>query len=238
MNTRYQLVNERRIGEHVLKPNVRIVAMGNREGDRGVTSRQPAPLANRFTHVEAVVDRDAFVHYAERIGLSDECIGFYHFRPELLSTFDPTKADKAFATPRSSEKAWRYYKAEIPLETKRAAISGAVGEGVASEIWAFVGVWREVMKLLPEVVKNPTSAATPTELSMRYAMTTYLVGVVVEAAKKGKTKSMLAPVDIYMRRLDADFQLLFWRLLINREKSVASTTQFTRFAEENTFFAK
>ena len=44
----YQLVLNRRIGQYVLPKNVRIIAAGNRETDRGVTFRMPAPLANRL----------------------------------------------------------------------------------------------------------------------------------------------------------------------------------------------
>ena len=47
----YQLVLNRRIGQYILPDNVRIIAAGNRETDRGVTYRMPAPLANRFRPV-------------------------------------------------------------------------------------------------------------------------------------------------------------------------------------------
>ncbi len=44
----YQLVLNRRVGTYYLPDNVLIVAAGNRESDKGVTYRMPAPLANRF----------------------------------------------------------------------------------------------------------------------------------------------------------------------------------------------
>ena len=43
----YQLVLNRRVGAYTLPDNVVLVAAGNREGDKGVTYRMPAPLANR-----------------------------------------------------------------------------------------------------------------------------------------------------------------------------------------------
>jgi len=43
----YQLINERRVGEHELMGNVRIVAAANRESDRGVSTRMPAPAPMR-----------------------------------------------------------------------------------------------------------------------------------------------------------------------------------------------
>ena len=47
----YQLILNRRVGQYVLPDNVIIVAAGNREADKGVTYRMPAPLANRFIHL-------------------------------------------------------------------------------------------------------------------------------------------------------------------------------------------
>ena len=47
----YQLVLNKRIGQYNLPTNVKIVAAGNRETDRGVTYRMPSPLANRFRPV-------------------------------------------------------------------------------------------------------------------------------------------------------------------------------------------
>ncbi len=235
----YQLVNERRVGEHKLMDNVRVVAMGNREGDRGVTSKQPLPLANRFTHVELVVDRDAWIDYAVAVSLPEECVGFYMFRPALLTTFDPAKMDKAFATPRSSEKAWRYYgDAELPLDVKQIAMAGAVGEGVAAEIWAFVKVWREVVKLLPEILKNPSTAKVPTEASMQYALTTYLSGVACENAANGKLKDVLPAIDTYVGRMTADFQATFWSLSGRRDKRIMSTKEFSDFAVRNKGLAR
>ena len=47
----YQLILNRKVGTYKLPDNVMIVAAGNREADKGVTYRMPAPLANRFIHL-------------------------------------------------------------------------------------------------------------------------------------------------------------------------------------------
>ena len=52
----YQLILNRRVGQYHLPEGVSIVAAGNRDSDKGVTYRMPAPLANRFVHVELRVD--------------------------------------------------------------------------------------------------------------------------------------------------------------------------------------
>jgi len=60
----YQLILNRRVGTYVLPKGVDVVAAGNREGDRGVTYRMPAPLANRFVHLEMKVDFDDWQDWA------------------------------------------------------------------------------------------------------------------------------------------------------------------------------
>ena len=60
----YQLVLNRRVGTYRLPDNVIVVAAGNREADKGVTYRMPAPLANRFVHLELRVDFDDWFQWA------------------------------------------------------------------------------------------------------------------------------------------------------------------------------
>ena len=44
----FQLCLERKIGEYALPPGAAVIACGNREQDRSIVHRMPAPLANRF----------------------------------------------------------------------------------------------------------------------------------------------------------------------------------------------
>ena len=78
----YQLINDRAVGEHELMDNVVVIAAGNRDGDKGVTNRMPAPLANRFTHAEIDVDTDAWCYWAQNKGLSPMGLAFIQFRKE------------------------------------------------------------------------------------------------------------------------------------------------------------
>jgi len=43
----YQLILNRKVGQYVLPDNVLIVAAGNRDADKGVTSRMPAPVGKK-----------------------------------------------------------------------------------------------------------------------------------------------------------------------------------------------
>ena len=97
----YQLILNRRVGTYRLPDGVDVVAAGNREGDRGVTYRMPAPLANRFVHLEAKVDFDDWQEWAVNNNIHPEVVGYVGFAKQDLYDFDPKSSSKAFATPRS-----------------------------------------------------------------------------------------------------------------------------------------
>lgn len=218
-----QLINERRVGEHELLPNVRIVAMGNREGDRGVANRMPTTVANRLTHVEIQPDVDAYCEYRAGKGCKPEEIAFYQFRKELLCTFDPNSPEKAFATPRTSERAWSYYADDaMPERVKEAAMAGAVGDGVAAEAWGFIRIWRSLTPV-KEIIKHPLDIKIPDEASVQYAMAVSVSGALDRATAK--------PLCAFLNRMAPEFNVLAWQLAIKRDREMFDTQEYLEFAQ-------
>ena len=219
-----QLINEGRIGEHELLPNVRIVAAGNRDSDRAATNRMPTTVANRFTHAEVVTDVDAWCHWATKKGLPAVGVAFMQFRKNLLSTFDPSKSDKAFATPRTWEKALRYFaKDSIPTDIKQAAMTGAVGEGPANEFWGFVDIWHKMIPM-SAIEKDPSGVKLPEEAAMRYAVSVAVSGTM--------TKKNTAPFNTFLMRMDPEFSILAWQLAISRDIVLTGTNEFVTFSKK------
>ena len=64
-----------------------IVAAGNREADKGVTYRMPAPLANRFVHLEMRVDFDDWFQWAVTNNIHKDVVGFLTFSKKDLYDF-------------------------------------------------------------------------------------------------------------------------------------------------------
>lgn len=220
----YQLINDRRVGEHVLMDNVVVIAAGNRDSDRGVTNRMPTPLANRFTHIEVVPDAEVWCEdYAVPNNLPAVGIGFLMFRKNLISTFDPARADKAFATPRTWAKALRYYDTPMPTRIKQAAIAGAIGDGPAAEFWGFVEVWGR-MPDMAEILKHPTTYPISDEMSMRYAVAMNLSGLM-------SAKTVTA-VNLYLMRMPADMLVMAWHLALKRDTALLGTKEFLAVADK------
>ena len=61
----------------------------------------PAPLANRFIHLEASTNLDEFKTYALERKIDDKIISFLNYRPQLLHKVD--KNSPAWPSPRSWE---------------------------------------------------------------------------------------------------------------------------------------
>jgi hypothetical protein len=220
----YQLINDRRVGEHVLKSNVRVIAAGNRESDRGVTNRMPTPLANRFTHVEVEVDAETWIEWAMDNGVHPIFTAFFKFRPALITTFDPNKPDKAFATPRTWAKAAKYYGSDMPRDVMDAAIAGAVGMGPGAEFMGFTAIWQD-MPDLDDLIKNPSKAQLPDGVGMSYAVAVGLSG-------KMNMKNVDA-VHTYLDRMTPDYVVCAWTLAIRRDKTLATTDTFVdRYAKK------
>ena len=180
----YQLVLNRRVGTYRLPDNVHIVAAGNRETDKGVTYRMPAPLANRFVHLEMKVDWEDYFAWATDNRIHRDVVGFLTFSKKDLYDFDPKSASRAFATPRS----WTFvsellFDDDEDENTLTDLISGAVGEGLAVKFMAH----RKIASKLPDptdILKGKVKKMDTKEISAMYSLTVSLCYELKDAADK------------------------------------------------------
>jgi MoxR-like ATPase len=180
----YQLVLNRRVGTYNLPDNVLIVAAGNREADKGVTYRMPAPLANRFVHLEMRVDWDDYFQWATDNRVHKDVVGFLTFSKKDLYDFDPKSSSKAFATPRS----WSFvsellFDDDEDESTLADLISGAVGEGLAVKFMAH----RKIASKLPDptdILKGKVKKMDTKEVSAQYSLVVSLCYELKDACDK------------------------------------------------------
>lgn len=128
----YQLILDRRLGDYHLPEGWAIIAAGNRLGDRGVTYAMPAPLANRFTHVELTPAIDDWLLWAEQTDVDERLRRFLQQRPDLLFVFPEQANVHAFPSPRSWAFAGRTLrKFADDADLLEPALSACVGEVAA-----------------------------------------------------------------------------------------------------------
>ena len=143
----YQLVLDRKVGDYTLPEGWSIIAAGNRENDRGVTFRMPPPLANRFVHLEMVVDFEDWKQWAYASNIDETVIGYLSFDKSKLFDFDPTRNERSFPTPRSWEYVHKILCSGVSEQLLHEAVSGAIGEENSVDFLAF----RKVMHQLPDI---------------------------------------------------------------------------------------
>jgi hypothetical protein len=202
----YQLILNRRVGTYVLPKGVDIVAAGNREGDRGVTYRMPAPLANRFVHLEMKVDFDDFQDWATLNKIHPEVLGYVGFAKQDLYDFDPKSPSKSFATPRS----WVFVSDllnddddDTDVDTLHDLVAGAIGDGLAIKFMAH----RKIAGRLPraeDILSGKVKTLEIKEISAMYSLTVSLCYELKDAADK-RDKKFDDKADFFFRYMMDNF---------------------------------
>jgi midasin (ATPase involved in ribosome maturation) len=196
----YQLILDRRIGEYELPKGWAIVAAGNRDGDRGVTYRMPAPLANRFVHFEMEVDVDDWRYWAYKKEIDSRIISYISLKNEHLFTFDAKSDMKSFATPRSWEYVDSILKSHVGEEVLLDVISGAIGKEVAVSFLSF----SKVMSRLPdiEVILNRGKGEYSEDIDVLHALSSLLTSAVL------KDESRMDNILSYTLALKSEFAVM------------------------------
>ena len=183
----YQLILNRKVGTYKLPDNVTIIAAGNREADKGVTYRMPAPLANRFIHIEMGVAFDDWFNWAVDNKINTDVVGYLQFAKQDLYDFDPKSASRSFATPRSWSFVSELLDDELDAGTTTDLVAGAVGEGLAVKFMAH----RKVASSMPnptDILAGKVKELKTDEISAKYSLTVSLCYELKESADSNDKK--------------------------------------------------
>ncbi len=181
----YQLVLDRKVGEHELPNNTFVISAGNRTSDKSVAYRMPKALANRMTHLEIYSEIDDWKRWALNNGIDERIIGFLNWKPDSLFKFDPSKDDLAFPTPRSWVMVDSFLK-KCNGDINRAYpwIAGSVGNGMAMEFRTYTVVYKD----LPDITKifkgEKIDYPAPDKPDVSYAISSSIVAYTPKATKK------------------------------------------------------
>jgi MoxR-like ATPase len=220
----FQIVLERRAGEHKLDDGWVPVAAGNRMSDRAAVQRMPTALRNRFAHFEVQPDVETWAKWAAAAGIAPVVIGFNRFRPELHHKMPDQKDEThAFPTPRAWEKVSRV--ATKPREVRLHLVAGLVGDAAAGEFEAFVRIYDAVYRLIDEVLASPSTAKVPTDPAELYAVSS--------AIARLSDRKTFASVLKYAQRLPKEFEIVTAVDAVKRDPGLAKTSAFGQWAVSN-----
>jgi len=222
----YQLILDRKVGEYTLPDGWAIVAAGNREGDRGVTYRMPAPLANRFVHFELEVSVEDWREWAYSVAFDERIIAYISYKNEHLFTFNAKSDIKSFATPRS----WEYVngilqtklKGELLLET----IGATVGRDVAV---SFVG-FMKIASRLPDIeaILSVGDFHYSQEIDVLYALSTGLVSGYLKEQSEQRLENLL----LYTLEMQSEFAVMVVQDLQRAGVDMQHSAAFKKWVEK------
>lgn len=184
----------------------------------------PSALANRFVHIDFEVDMEDWYTWATLNGISDITRAFIRFRPNLLHSFDPAANERAFPTPRS----WAFVddvtQSNLDHDTEYELICGTVGKGAGAEYLAFSRLAKELPSS-DEILLTPDSAPVPESPAAQYAVCAML--------DQKATKSNLGRLISYVSRMSAEYEVLFMRSAVMRDRTLVQSKDYVSWAIKN-----
>ena len=134
--TVYGLLQERRVGRHILPDSVFIVAAGNAVEDGAVAYEMGTALSDRLVHMTVRASAaDWLDNFAVPRGLHPAVTAFIRTRPDLLETTEVAleRGQMIAATPRSWERVSGILRAVPDRRLRNVMVAGTVGEAVAAD---------------------------------------------------------------------------------------------------------
>ncbi len=158
--TVYGLLQERRVGRHVLPCSVFIVAAGNTVDDGAIAYEMGTALSDRLIHLQVIADpKDWLERYAVDRALSPLVTAFLRARPDLLDTTEDSirRGEMIACTPRSWERVSDIVAAIPDRRLRQTMIAGTVGTAAAAE-FAQVAEELDALVTIDEMIAAPASA--------------------------------------------------------------------------------
>tara|TARA_B100000767_G_scaffold274775_1_gene308896 strand:- start:2847 stop:3854 length:1008 start_codon:yes stop_codon:yes gene_type:complete len=156
-----QLILDRKVGSYKVPDGWFIWSAGNRKEDYAAVFDMPAPLANRFIHLEVKTGLDEFKDYALKNKVDDRIISFLNFRPNCLHKIN--KNSPSWPSPRSWVIGNSLLQAGLDLDP-------AIGEACASEFRSYCTVYKNLPDI-SSILSGNKKPIFPEDLSARYALT-------------------------------------------------------------------
>lgn len=218
----YKLILDREVGVHKLHSNVVIGAAGNKLSDRAVVVAQSTALQSRLVHFDLVVSKDDWIDWAINNNIDSRIIGYIQYKPSALHDFKPDHQDRTFPCPRTWNFVSKLIQGKSELDSvDLACIAGAISQGPAIEFQKFAEIAGKVPSIR-KIQEEPETTEIPREPSFRY----FIVASLMDHTN-GKNFSNVMK---YVGRMPEEFQVIFLRSVIKRDKTILSSPDYAQYA--------
>lgn len=217
-----QLILARSVNGTGISPEVVFIGATNDTTHMAGVSGMIEPLKSRWdTIVELETSVDDWSTWALNNNMPAWLVGFMRFRPALLSKFEPTKQITNSPSPRGWTSVGNWSNAGIhDLEVW----VGAVGEGAATEAFAFYNTQAKLPSL-DAILLDPDKVEVPEEPACLYAVSAGL-------ARKA-TPSNLDRVTTYLARMPKEFDVSCMKDARRLTPAIQTTPAFVTWSVRN-----
>jgi hypothetical protein len=231
----YQLILDRKLGNYTVPDNWMLISAGNRLGDRSVSFRLPSALANRFTHLDIIVEPVEWYKWAWENDIDPYIISFLHYQPGLLNRFDPERQELAFPTPRS----WAFVSAfqdvrSVDISLYYKAVQGTVGEAAAQQFLAFLKYKDQLAD--PEDILEGRTYTEPTQPDAQYVMMAALIHAIRINFTADRVKNFFSYVHRYQKTAFTDYSVILVKELVNAIESMNTSDDNKKILLEHPSF--
>lgn len=224
----YKLILDRKIGDHNLHPNTRIICAGNRIKDNAITNRIGTAMQSRLVHIEMENSIKEFREYAEESNWDPIILSYFHFQPAMINTYKPEDAENVttFATSRT----WEFLNKQLSLLLKQndqdmidTVICGTIGEQAGTDFASYLRIFKDLPSL-NDILTNPSTCKIPQDdnIGGKWAVSAFL-------ADKFNQQTEKALVEYITRLNEPDLVVLAFRMAIKRYPLLARNAEVMQF---------
>lgn len=218
----YKLVLDKMVGQHSLHENVAIVCAGNKATDKAIVNSLSTATQSRLVHLSLAVSLKDWSEWAGANGIDGRLIGFLNYKTSLLHKFNPDHQDKTFPCPRTWEFVSRLAKGKPVSTSDLPLFAGVVGQGAAQEFIAFAELYQDLPKM-DEIIRSPNTVAISPEISIRYAIASYVADHISEVNAEAVT--------LFLDRLDVEMQVVAYRMAATRKAAIVGNAHIYKRLE-------
>lgn len=230
-NVMLKVLDERMVGDTLLRDDVSIVATGNRAWDHAHVEQLSAALGNRATFITVEEDLDAFVDYGLDHDFHPLMLAWVKNDPQYLLQFDEKQflaGDPAFCSPRSNERLSKLLherdKNGMSDVVFRSLVCGTIGNAIGVK---FVG-WSKIQDQMPDcdaIAQGDKTQVVAKDPSVIYAVLFSLL--------QRCTKATLANILGYIDRLPAEWGPMFIAQFTKSKPELIGTAAWGKFLTEH-----
>lgn len=234
----YQLVLDRKLGSYELPDNWIVVAGGNLASDNSGVYTLSSAFANRFSHLELTIpSKKDWVEWAFKNDIDNRIIAFIEFNESYLHTYDKSKNNLVFSSPRSWQFLSKLIKGIKNIDDIEISAHSTIGDGIGTEFISFVKLRKQLN--IEDLLKNPEKVKEIKEISEKYALLTAISDRIREKPTDLETYEAVMKLVNY---LEEEFKIILLRFILKnaqeglmRDKKVDSKESARTYLIKNIF---